>query len=85
MGVGGMSMYVSGNPMSKAELARRLAEGERPGYWQPGPFGGNEPRNGVVYAEGPYGINPKTGRERPHSWYAKLRVQDGVVVEVLKN
>jgi len=43
--------------------------------FQPGPFGGNEPKNGIVYLEGPH--YPK-----PHRWYAKAWVEDGFVVRV---
>lgn len=44
-------------------------------YFQPGPFGGNEPRDGVLYFEGPH--YPK-----PHRWYAQAIAKDGVVVKV---
>ncbi len=44
-------------------------------YYQPGPFGGNEPRNGVIYCEGPH-------YPEPHRWYAQCEVRDGVIVNV---
>jgi hypothetical protein len=44
-------------------------------YFQPGPFGGNEPRDGVLYFEGPH--YPK-----PHRWYAQAVAKDGVIVKV---
>jgi len=68
-----MSMYVQGNPKSKAELKRWIAAGKQLGYYQPGPFGGNEAQNGTVYAEGPH--YPK-----PHRWYGTLQVKDGVII-----
>lgn len=37
---------------------------------------GDDPRNGEAFLEGPH--YPK-----PHKWYAKVRVQDGIVVQVL--
>jgi hypothetical protein len=44
-------------------------------YYQPGPFGGNEPRNGAVYIEGPH-------YPQPHKFYAHCIAKDGVIVEV---
>ena len=44
-------------------------------YFQPGPFGGNEPRDGTFAVEGPH--YPK-----PHSWYATCTAKDGVIVKV---
>jgi hypothetical protein len=44
-------------------------------YFQPGPFGGNEPRDGVLYFEGPH-------YPQPHRWYAQAIAKDGVIVKV---
>jgi hypothetical protein len=44
-------------------------------YFQPGPFGGQEPMNGTIYLEGPH--FPK-----PHTWYAQAEVRDGVIIKV---
>jgi hypothetical protein len=44
-------------------------------YFQPGPFGGNEPRDGVLYFEGPH-------YPQPHRWYAQAVAKDGVIVKV---
>ena len=44
-------------------------------YYQPGPFGGNEPRNGRIYVEGPH-------YPEPHRWYAQCDVEDGKIVRV---
>ena len=44
-------------------------------YFQPGPFGGNEPKDGTVCIEGPH--FPK-----PHRWYAECKVKDGEIVSV---
>jgi hypothetical protein len=44
-------------------------------YYQPGPFGGNEPVNGDVFCEGPH-------YPAPHSWYAACTAKDGVIVKV---
>lgn len=37
---------------------------------------GNEPTDGEAFLEGPH-------YPRPHTWYAKVQVKDGVVVKVL--
>jgi hypothetical protein len=44
-------------------------------YFQPGPFSGNEPRDGVIYCEGPH-------YPQAHKWYATCTVKDGVIVKV---
>lgn len=44
-------------------------------YFQPGPFGGNEPRDGTIYIEGPH-------FPAPHRFYAQCIAKDGVIVKV---
>ncbi len=44
-------------------------------YYQPGPFGGNEPKNGTFYCEGPH-------YPEPHRWYATCTAKDGVIISV---
>jgi hypothetical protein len=44
-------------------------------YYQPGPFGGNEPANGTFCCEGPH-------YPEPHKWYATCTAKDGVIVKV---
>jgi len=44
-------------------------------YYQPGPFGGNEPKNGTFCCEGPH-------YPAPHSWYATVTAKDGVIIKV---
>lgn len=44
-------------------------------YFQPGPFGGNEPQNGTFCCEGPH-------YPQPHRWYATCTAKDGVIVKV---
>lgn len=44
-------------------------------YFQPGPFGGNEPRNGTLFFEGPH-------YPLPHKWYAQAIAKDGVIIKV---
>ena len=45
------------------------------GYFQPGPFGGNEPQNGTFCCEGPH-------YPEPHTWYATVTAVNGVIVKV---
>ena len=44
-------------------------------YYQPGPFGGNEPKDGTFCCEGPH-------YPEPHKWYATCTAKDGVIVKV---
>ena len=44
-------------------------------YYQPGPFGGNEPKDGVFCCEGPH-------YPEPHKWYATCTAKDGVIIKV---
>jgi hypothetical protein len=73
-------MYTEKNFRTKKQLKEAVAlnlEGKGPAihYFQPGPFGGNEPTNGTVYMEGPH-------YPEPHRWYASCEVKDGKVVKV---
>ena len=44
-------------------------------YYQPGPFGGNEPKDGTFCCEGPH-------YPEPHRWYATCTAKDGVIIKV---
>ena len=68
-------MYTTINYKSKKLLKEAVAAGERVTYFQPGPFGGNEPVNGKFCCEGPH--YPK-----PHSWYAECTAVNGFIVKV---
>ena len=68
-------MYCETNFKTKKLLKEAVRRGNRVTVFQPGPFQGNEPDNGTVYLEGPH--FPK-----PHTWYARATVEDGVVVKV---
>lgn len=68
-------MYTTTNYKTKKALKDAVAAGIRVTYYQPGPFGGNEPRNGTIYVEGPH-------YPEPHRWYATCEVKDGIVVRV---
>jgi len=80
-------MYTDVNFPSKKALKDAVAAGQEIGVYQPGPYGarvrhlpppsvgGNEPLNGEVSVEGPH--YPK-----PHRWYARVTLKDGVIVKV---
>jgi len=68
-------MYTDVNYKTKKALKDAVAAGERVTYYQPGPFGGNEPKNGTIAVEGPH-------FPQPHRWYASCIVENGVIVKV---
>ncbi len=68
-------MYTQKNYKSKKALKEAILGGEKVTYYQPGPFQGNEPKNGVIYLEGPH-------YPAAHTWYAEATVKDGYVVKV---
>jgi len=68
-------MYTDFNFKTKKAFKEAVAAGKRVGYYQPGPFGGNEPLNGTVFFEGPH-------YPEAHKWYASAIVKDGAVVSV---
>lgn len=75
-------MYVDSNVIkSKADLRRRVEAGEKFRIFQPGglfdPPENDDHYTGFAYCEGPH--YPK-----PHTWYAKVRLEDGIIVEVCK-
>lgn len=67
-------MYVSPNFKSKKEMKAAVVAGQRVEVFSPGPF--PAPTNGETSVEGPH--FPK-----PHTWYARVRVENGLVVKVL--
>ena len=68
-------MYSLVNFRTKKQLKEAVAAGQKVGIYQPGPFGGNEPKNGVVCLEGPH-------FPAAHSWYAEATVVGGVITKV---
>ena len=68
-------MYTHINFKSKKALKEAVAAGQKVTYYQPGPFGGNEPRSGRFCVEGPH-------YPEPHRWYAECVAEDGVIVKV---
>lgn len=68
-------MYTLTNFKTKKELKESIARGDKIGFFQPGPFGGSEPREGNITLEGPH-------YPAAHTWYATARVQEGYIVSV---
>ena len=68
-------MYVTPNYPSKKALREAVAAGKSVEVFSPGPW--PAPVNGDTSVEGPH--YPKS-----HTWYARVRVQDGRVVKVLR-
>jgi hypothetical protein len=71
----GRIMYADINYKTKRQLREAVADGQRIGVHQPGPFGGDEPTNGRVALEGPW-------FPQPHRWYATVTLVDGVIATV---
>ena len=65
--------YISGNPKTKAEIKRAIANGKKLTCFQPGV--GEVPFNGTVDVEGPH-------YPAAHAWYGEAVIKDGVVVRV---
>lgn len=68
-------MYTTINFKTKKELKAAVANGEKITYYQLGPFGGNEPKDGKITIEGPH-------YPEPHRWYAECDVVNGYIVKV---
>jgi hypothetical protein len=68
-------MYTTINFKTKKALKEAIGRGEKITYYQPGPFGGNEPKDGTIYLEGPH-------YPQAHSWYASAIVKDGYIVKI---
>ncbi len=68
-------MYTTINFKTKKLLKEAVARGDKVTYYQPGPFGGQEIKNGNITLEGPH-------YPAPHSWYAEATVVDGIIIKV---
>ena len=68
-------MYTTINFKTKKALKEAVANGQKVGIYQPGPFGGNEPTSGRVCVEGPH-------YPEPHRWYAECIIEDGYITKV---
>jgi hypothetical protein len=67
--------YTDVNFKTKKALKEALASGKTITVYQPGPFGPDVNRDGIVYLEGPH-------YPEPHKWYAQGTMKDGVLVSV---
>jgi hypothetical protein len=65
--------YSSKNFKSKKDLKEAVARGEKISIYNPGM--GEAPMNGPATLEGPW-------YPRPHTWYASVVMQDGIIVKV---
>jgi len=68
-------MYTYENFKTKKALKEAVANGEKIAIYQPGPFGGEDPKDGTFCVEGPH-------YPEPHKWYAEVEVKDGYIVKV---
>ena len=68
-------MYTTTNFKTKKALKEAVEAGKAVRYFQPGPFGGNEPREGTFCLEGPH-------YPEPHKWYATATAKDGLIIKV---
>lgn len=68
-------MYTTIDYRTKKALRDAVRAGEVVTVYQPGPFGGDAPKNGWVVLEGPH--YPK-----PHTWYAQALLSEGQIVSV---
>lgn len=68
-------MYCEPNFKTKKALKEAVKAGKYISVYQPGPFGGEVPKTGKVYLEGPH-------YPAPHSWYAEAWLENGQVVKV---
>ena len=68
-------MYTHTNYKTKKSLREAVKAGDSVTYYQPGPFGGNEPADGSFCVEGPH-------YPQPHKWYASCTAVNGIIVKV---
>ena len=58
-----------------SEQAAEIEEPPAITYYQPGPFGGNETKDGTIFLEGPH-------YPEAHKWYAQATAENGIIVKV---
>jgi hypothetical protein len=68
-------MYSNTNFKTKKALKEAVADGQKIGVHQPGPFGGGDYSSGSYAVEGPW-------YPEPHRWYAEVIVKDGFITKV---
>jgi hypothetical protein len=72
-------MYGSGNPKTKAELKRWVADGQQVSAFLPNAdvTGFATQTEGRAVIEGPH-------YPQPHRWYAQVELSGGMIVKVIK-
>lgn len=68
-------MYTYTNFKTKKALKEAVANGDKIAIYQPGPFGGDDPKDGTFCVEGPH-------YPEPHRWYATVEIKDGFITKV---
>jgi hypothetical protein len=68
-------MYTDRNFKTKKALKEAVEKGEQVTYYQPGPFGGQERKEGTICLEGPH-------YPAAHTWCASAEVKNGIIVKV---
>lgn len=68
-------MYTTRNFKTKKALKEAVANGEKITYYDPGVFGTDNVRNGIIYVAGPH-------YPEPHKWYAECVVENGFITKV---
>jgi hypothetical protein len=68
-------MYTTTNFKTKKALKEAVAAGQEVTYFQPGPYGGNEKKDGTIAVEGPH-------YPAAHTWYATCEAKNGLIVKV---
>ena len=68
-------MYTYENFKTKKALKEAVANGAKISIYQPGPFGGDDPKDGKFCVEGPH-------YPEPHRWYAEVEIKDGYITKV---
>lgn len=75
-------MYTHRNFKTKKALKDAVATGQQLTYFQPDPLGVNDPKEGVIFIEGPHNYGQGPHYHGTHKWYAHAEVKDGVIVKV---
>ncbi len=68
-------MYVHGNPRTRKALVDMVKSGNPVKLFSPMMAIHEPPRNGDEFVEGPH-------YPEPHRWYAKVRIENGLVTKV---
>lgn len=72
-------MYTDINFKTKKQLKDAVKAGRKLTYYQPNAdiTGFQAPLNGTIYLEGPH-------YPAPHTWYAQAKVENGIIVKIVR-